>query len=116
VLLLFVPDRLGYLSQKLTSPFLKLYISLNLGLAVTIKYSESIKPISYIKTHLAKIVRNLKETQSPMIITQNGEAKAVVIDINPYEQMQESMAMLELIAQGKKNRRRQLSTGRKNFR
>lgn len=67
------------------------------------KYSESIKPISYIKTHLAQIVRNLNETQSPMIITQNGEAKAVVLDIKQYEQMQESMAMLELIAQGKKN-------------
>ena len=67
------------------------------------KYSESIKPISYIKTHLAQIVRNLNETQSPMIITQNGEAKAVVIGIKQYEQMQESMAMLELIAQGKKD-------------
>lgn len=67
------------------------------------KYSMSIKPISYIKTHLAQIVRNLNETQSPMIITQNGEAKAVVIDIKQYEEMQESMAMLELIAQGKKD-------------
>lgn len=67
------------------------------------KYSESIKPISYIKIHLAQIVRNLNETQSPMIITQNGEAKAVVIDIKQYEQMQESITMLELIAQGKKD-------------
>jgi len=67
------------------------------------KYSECIKPISYIKTNLARIVRNLSETQSPMIITQNGEAKAVVIDIKQYEQVMESMAMLELIAQGKKD-------------
>ncbi|MFZ0614721.1 MAG: type II toxin-antitoxin system Phd/YefM family antitoxin [Desulfobacterales bacterium] len=67
------------------------------------KYSESIKPISYIKTHLAQIVRKLSESQSPMIITQNGEAKAVVMDIRQYEQMTESMAMLELIAQGKKD-------------
>jgi prevent-host-death family protein len=72
-------------------------------LEVVMKYSESIKPISYIKTHLAKIIRDLNDTQSQIIITQNGEAKAVVLDIHAYEQLQESMAMLELVVQGKKD-------------
>lgn len=65
------------------------------------KYSESIKPISFFKNNMAQVIRQLNEAHSTMIITQNGEAKAVVIDIKQYEQMQETMAMLELIAQGK---------------
>jgi prevent-host-death family protein len=65
------------------------------------KYSESIKPISFFKNNMAKVIRQLNEEQGTMIITQNGEAKAAMVDIRQYEQMQESMAMLELIAQGK---------------
>jgi len=67
------------------------------------KYSESIKSISFFKNNLAHIIRQINEDQSTMIITQNGEAKAVVIDIKQYEQMQETMAMLEIIAQGKQD-------------
>lgn len=67
------------------------------------KYSESIKPISFFKNNMAHVIRQLNEDQSTMIITQNGEAKAVVIDIKKYEQMQETMAMLEIIAQGKQD-------------
>lgn len=67
------------------------------------KLSESIKPISFFKSHMAQVLRQLNEDQGTMIITQNGEAKAVVIDIKQYEQMQESMAMLALIAQGQRD-------------
>jgi prevent-host-death family protein len=66
-------------------------------------FRESIKPISYFKNNIAHVIRQLNEDHSTMIITQNGEAKAVVIDIKQYEQMQETMAMLELIAQGQKD-------------
>lgn len=47
------------------------------------------------------VVRHLNEKQDTMIKNQNGESKAAVIDMRRYEQMQESMAMVELIAQGK---------------
>ena len=67
------------------------------------KYSEAIKPISYFKNHLAQVVRQLNEEQGTMIITQNGEAKAAIIGIKQYEQLQETMDMLELIAQGKQD-------------
>jgi prevent-host-death family protein len=70
---------------------------------VAMKYSEAIKPISYFKSHLAQVVRQLNEEQGTMIITQNGEAKAAIIDIKQYEQLQETMAMLELIAQGRQD-------------
>lgn len=65
--------------------------------------SESIKPISYLKSHTADVVREVNENREPVIITQNGEARAVVQDIATYEQTKETLALLKLLAQGKRN-------------
>jgi prevent-host-death family protein len=65
--------------------------------------SNSIKPISYIKTHASEIVRELSNNQSTLIITQNGEAKAVLQDINIYEQTQETLALLKILALSNKS-------------
>lgn len=62
--------------------------------------SSQIKPISYLKAHTAEIVRNLGERREPLIITQNGEAKAVMQDIESYEQAQETMVLLRILALG----------------
>lgn len=67
-----------------------------------------IKPISYLKAHAAEIVRNLREQRNPLIITQNGEAKVVIQDIESYEQTQETMALLKILALGN----RQIDEGR----
>lgn len=64
------------------------------------KLSEQIKPISYLKAHAAEVVRDLKNQQEPLIITQNGEAKMVIQDIHSYEQTQETMALLKILALG----------------
>jgi prevent-host-death family protein len=64
------------------------------------KLSSQIRPISYLKAHAAEIVRNLAERQEPMIITQNGEAKVVIQDIESYEQTQHTMAFLKILALG----------------
>lgn len=64
------------------------------------KLSSQIKPISYLKAHAADIVRSLGEQDEPLIITQNGEAKVVVQDIRSYEESQETMAMLKILALG----------------
>ena len=64
------------------------------------KLSSQIKPISYLKAHAAEIVRNLNEHQEPLVITQNGEAKVVIQDIESYEQTQETMALLKILALG----------------
>lgn len=64
------------------------------------KLSRQIRPISYLKAHAAEIVRTLREGGQPLIITQNGEAKAVLQDIESYEQAQETMALLKIIALG----------------
>ena len=64
------------------------------------KLSSQIKPISYLKAHAAEIVRTLGDRQEPLIITQNGEAKAVIQDIDSYEQMQETVVLLKILALG----------------
>jgi len=64
------------------------------------KLSNQIKPISYLKAHAAEIVRKLSEHREPLIITQNGEAKVVIQDIESYEQTQATMALLKILALG----------------
>jgi len=64
------------------------------------KLSSQIKPISYLKAHAAEIVRNMGDQGAPLVITQNGEAKVVLQDIESYEQTQETMALLKILALG----------------
>jgi len=64
------------------------------------KLSAQIKPISYLKAHAAEIVRNMSKQGEPLVITQNGEAKVVIQDIESYEQYQETMALLKILALG----------------
>jgi prevent-host-death family protein len=67
------------------------------------KYTSRIKPISYLKANAAKVVRGLAESGAPMIITQNGEATAVIQDIASYEQTQETLALLKILALANRN-------------
>lgn len=64
------------------------------------RLSSQIKPISYLKAHAADIVRNMGEHGEPLVITQNGEAKVVIQDIESYERDQETMAILRILALG----------------
>ena len=72
------------------------------------KLSERIKPISYLKAHAADVIRQLRAQGEPLIITQNGEARAVIQDIRSYEQTQEALALLKILALGN----RQIEEGR----
>lgn len=63
------------------------------------KPSESIKPISYLKTHASEVIRDVVNNQKTLVITRNGEAKVVVQDVRVYEQIQESLALLKMLAQ-----------------
>lgn len=65
-----------------------------------VKFSSQIKPISYLKSHAAEIVRNLSESREPLLITQNGEAKLVVMDVKSYEEQEQTLALLKLLALG----------------
>ena len=67
------------------------------------KLSQDLKPVSYFKNNMAEVIRNLNKSQGTMIITQNGEAKAALMDIKAYEDLQETLAMLAMIAQGNRD-------------
>ena len=67
------------------------------------KLSRLVKSISYLKQHTADAVRGVREDGGPLVITQNGEAKAVLVDIVEYEQAQESFALLKMLAQSKQS-------------
>lgn len=64
------------------------------------RYSTRIKPISYLKANAAEVLEDLQKQRQPMIITQNGEAKAVIQDVASYEETQETLALLKILALG----------------
>ena len=64
------------------------------------RYSSQIKPISYLKANAAEILHELAELRRPLVITQNGEAKAVIQDVASYEETQETLALLKILALG----------------
>jgi prevent-host-death family protein len=65
-----------------------------------VRYSTQIRPISYLKANAAEVLQVLEEGRKPMIITQNGEAKAVIQDVASYEETQETLALLKILALG----------------
>ncbi len=64
------------------------------------QYSTQIKPISYLKANAAEVLQELSEQRRPMVITQHGEAKAVIQDVVTYEETQETLALLKILALG----------------
>jgi len=64
------------------------------------RYSRQNKSISYLKANAADVLRELEEQRKPLIITQNGEAKAVLQDVASYEETQETLALLKILALG----------------
>ena len=67
------------------------------------KLSEAVVPISEAKARTAELVNQVAENRRPVVITQNGRARVVVEDLRTYEETQESLAMLKIIAQGRRN-------------
>ena len=65
--------------------------------------SQTIKPISYIKSKTADVKNSVNESKQSIIITQNGEAKAVIQDIKSYENLRNSLTLLKLIAQSEED-------------
>jgi prevent-host-death family protein len=63
------------------------------------RYSTQIKPISYVKAHAAELLDRITEEREPIIITRNGEARAVLMDVASYEEMMhETQVLLKVLA------------------
>jgi prevent-host-death family protein len=60
---------------------------------------EDIRPISYIKANAAEILTQVNETRRPVYVTQNGEARAVLLDTESFEKMKQALGLLKLLAQ-----------------
>ncbi|MCL2344477.1 MAG: type II toxin-antitoxin system Phd/YefM family antitoxin [Desulfobulbus sp.] len=67
------------------------------------KLATHVRPISYLKSHAAEIARDITETGEPMLITQNGEARLIVVDVCTWEQKEQTMALLKMLALGKRD-------------
>ncbi len=63
-------------------------------------YSQQIKPISYLKANAAEVLAEIGESREPLLITQNGEAKAVLQDVASWEETQQTLALLKILALG----------------
>ena len=67
------------------------------------KLSTAVKPISYIKSHASEIISEVSESGNPVVVTVNGEARVIIQDLKEYEKDRESMAMLKILAMGRKD-------------
>jgi prevent-host-death family protein len=65
---------------------------------IAMRYSSQVKSISYLKANAAEVLAQLTEQRQPLVITQNGEAKAVLQDVASFEQTQETLALLKILA------------------
>ena len=63
---------------------------------------NDIKPISYVKAHAADVLKQVNETQRPIYITQNGEARGVLVDPLSYQNTQDALKLMKLISQSEK--------------
>ncbi len=66
------------------------------------KLSKQVKPLSYVKAHAPEILEDIAQTRNPVVITVNGEAKAILQDLRSYEETQETLALLKVLAMGER--------------
>ena len=78
----------------------------NLVLYLVPMAAPNIKPITYMKTRAAELVSSVNDTGNPVVITQNGEARAVVLDLRSYQRLQDALLMLKMIAQSNEDFRK----------
>jgi prevent-host-death family protein len=64
------------------------------------RYSTQVKPISFLKANAAEVLATLSQQREPLVITQNGEAKAVLQDVASFEATQETLTLLKVLALG----------------
>lgn len=76
---------------------------------------QDIKPISYVKSHAADVLDRINTTHRPMVVTQNGEARAVILDPESYQNMQDTIKLLKLISQSESDLQKGKKTEQREF-
>ena len=64
------------------------------------RLKEDIKPVTYMKSRAAELLRTVDETRRPVVITQNGEPKGVLLDVASYQELRDAVVLMKLVAQG----------------
>ena len=90
-------------TQRLVKRPIKDYIRSGHFRSQTVRYSSQVKPISYLKANAAEVLAHLAENRKPLVITQNGEARAVLQDVASFEETQETLALLKVLALGQQD-------------
>jgi prevent-host-death family protein len=67
---------------------------------------DDIRPVTYLKARAADLLEQVNETRRPVVITQNGEPRAVLQDPKSYESMRKALGLLKLLSQGEEDVRR----------
>jgi len=65
-----------------------------------VNIADGIRSISYVKSHTAEVMKHLEEKNNPMVITQNGEAKAVLMDVKQYQKIIDTVNLLKILSIG----------------
>jgi len=68
--------------------------------------ASDIKPSTYMKTHSAELVAAVNKKRSPVVITQNGAPRAVIMDVRSYDKIQDALILLRLISQSEEEFRK----------
>lgn len=77
--------------------------------------TNDIKPITYLKSRAADVLQQINETHRPVIITQNGEPRAVLQDPESYENMRNAIGILKLMSQGEDDIKQQNVKSQENL-
>jgi len=64
------------------------------------RIEHDVKPVTYMKTRAAELLRSVDETRRPVVITQSGEPKGVLMDFASYQELRKATLLLRLLAQG----------------
>jgi prevent-host-death family protein len=76
------------------------WYSFDEGESSMLNLETDIRPISYVKAHTAEMIKQVEDRKNPVVITQNGEAKAILLDVNSYQKMVNSINLLKVISIG----------------
>jgi prevent-host-death family protein len=68
------------------------------GAKLSTMRASAVKPITYMKTHSAELVAEVNKRRGPVVITQSGAPRAVLMDVDSYERMQDALILLKLIS------------------
>lgn len=64
------------------------------------RVEHDVKPVTYMKTRAADLLRSVNESRRPVVITQSGEPKGVLMDFESYQELRQATLLLRLLAQG----------------